>query len=67
MAETLLHGSRPGNRRRKPKTYASGRVCVERACTTLVSRYNHSDFCFEHRPVSYPRLRGVFTDEYQGA
>ena len=64
MAETMLRGARPGNRRRRPKTYAEGRVCADDACDTLVSRYNRSEFCFSHSPVKYPRMRGVFTDDF---
>ena len=65
MAELTMRATRPGSRVRRPKTHGSGRVCAQDTCTTLVSRYNQSDFCFHHRPVKYPRLRGVFSDEYQ--
>jgi hypothetical protein len=64
MAETTLRASRPGNRTRRPKTYDAGRVCALDECGTLVSRYNRSEFCFRHRPVKYPRLRGVFSDDF---
>ena len=67
MANEVMQASRPGNRRRKPKTYTDGRVCSTHECTTLVSRYNRSEFCFTHRPVHFPRMRGVFTDDYQQA
>jgi hypothetical protein len=30
-----------------------------------VSRYNRSEFCFSHAPVHFPRMRGVFTDEFE--
>ena len=65
MANTILQGARPGNRRRKPKTYSEGRVCASDACTTHISRYNKAEHCYKHRPVHFPRMRGVFTDEYQ--
>jgi hypothetical protein len=67
MSNLVLQGVRPGNRRRKPKTYSEGRTCSSDECSTLVSRYNRSEFCFKHRPVHYPRMRGVFTDEFQKA
>jgi hypothetical protein len=67
MTNVVLQGARPGNRRRKPKTYDDGRICSDDGCSTLVSRYNRSDFCFSHRPVHYPRMRGVFTEEFQQA
>jgi hypothetical protein len=62
MSESIMRASRPGNRRRKPKTYEAGRVCAGERCSTVVSRYNRSEFCFEHRPVSFPRLRGILTE-----
>ena len=65
MAETVLQGARPGNRRRKPKTYGQGRTCADASCATVVSRYNRSEFCFSHAPVHFPRMRGVFTDEFE--
>jgi hypothetical protein len=36
-------------------------------CDTRLSRYNNSEFCFRHAPVKYPRLRGVFTEEYEAS
>ena len=53
---------RPGNRRRKPKVASDGRVCESPNCRTVISRYNTSDFCHRHRPVRFPRLRGVVSE-----
>lgn len=63
MADLAMRANRPGASSRRPKTYTAGRVCGFDGCETLVSRYNRSDFCFSHRPVNYPRLRGVFSEE----
>ncbi len=65
MAELTMRATRPGSRARRPKSHAPGRVCQDGSCSTLVSRYNQSEFCFHHRPVKYPRLRGVFSEDYQ--
>ena len=63
MADTILRASRPRGRSRRPKTYDGGRVCAAPDCETLLSRYNRADFCHSHRPVRYPRLRGVFSED----
>lgn len=65
MADVAVKAARPGSRVRRPKTYSEGRVCGADECTTFISKYNRADFCFRHRPVKYPRLRGVFTDEFE--
>lgn len=63
MTDNTMRAARPGNSRRRPKTFDDGRVCGTEECTTQVSRYNRSEFCFQHRPVKYPRLRGVLSEE----
>jgi hypothetical protein len=57
----IMKASRPQGRSRRPKTYATGRVCSTKACETVLSQYNRADFCHVHKPVKYPRLRGVLT------
>jgi hypothetical protein len=64
VTQATIRAVRPGNSRRRPKTRAIERVCAAAECGTHVSRYNLDDFCFRHRPVKYPRLRGVFSDEF---
>ena len=59
----ILKASRPKGRSRRPKTYDEDRTCVADECTTQLSRYNRAEFCHTHRPVRYPRLRGVLTSE----
>jgi hypothetical protein len=41
-----------------PKFDDSERVCEEADCEVRLSRYNLDRFCFVHRPVRYPRVRG---------
>ena len=45
-------------KKRAPKTYPAGRVCVEEECTVKLSRYNRREHCYNHAPVRYPRVRG---------
>lgn len=46
-------------KRRSPRTYDGGRICVADGCGTIVSRYNNSDHCNTHRPTRFPRVRGA--------
>ena len=39
-------------------TLRGDRVCIEKECTTRLSRYNKRDHCYAHAPTKYPRLRG---------
>jgi hypothetical protein len=57
----IMKASRPQGRSRRPKTYDEGRVCDTDGCATVLSRYNRAEFCHTHKPVKYPRLRGVLT------
>ena len=59
----ILKASRPKGRSRRPKTYDEDRTCAHPECVTQLSRYNRAEFCHTHRPVRYPRLRGVLTTE----
>ena len=59
----ILQATRPRGRARRPKTADSGRVCDFGECETILSRYNRAEFCHRHRPVRYPRLRGVLSEE----
>lgn len=43
---------------RSQKKYSSERYCAQKNCTTKLSTYNSKKYCFLHRPVSYPRVRG---------
>jgi hypothetical protein len=63
MPDTMT-ASPVGRIRRKPKTYAEGRVCATEGCTVELSRYNRADHCYAHAPARYPRMRGEFTEEY---
>lgn len=58
----ILRASRPRGRSRRPKTADEGRVCGDESCDTILSRYNRAEFCNTHKPVKYPRLRGVLKE-----
>ena len=34
------------------------RVCAEEDCTTMLSRYNNRDRCWQHSEIVYPNYRG---------
>lgn len=54
-----MKASRPMGRLRRPKTAPQGRICKRDDCSVIISRYNTADFCNVHRPLKYPRVRGV--------
>jgi len=58
----ILRASRPKGRSRRPKTAESGRVCGTNGCETVLSQYNRAEYCNQHKPVKYPRLRGVLKE-----
>jgi len=43
----------------KPSTsYSSGRTCVQKDCSTIISKYNKFKYCNSHKPKTYPRIKG---------
>ena len=43
----------------KPSTsYSSGRTCVQKDCSTIISKYNKFRYCNSHKPKTYPRIKG---------
>jgi hypothetical protein len=43
----------------KPSTsYSSGRICLQEDCNTVISKYNKYRYCNNHKPKSYPRIKG---------
>ena len=62
MRSDTIKGRSIRPRSRRPKQYASDRVCAEMGCETLISRYNSKDFCHIHAPKRYPRVRGRFVE-----
>jgi len=43
----------------KPSTtYSSGRICVQKDCSTIISKYNKFRYCNLHKPKTYPRIKG---------
>jgi hypothetical protein len=45
-----LIGSRPGTAGKGPRLYTAGRICGASKCRTVLSRYNHTDLCWQHEP-----------------
>ena len=45
-----LVGSRPGTAGKGPRTNTAGRTCDAPRCRTVLSRYNHSELCWQHEP-----------------
>ncbi|HEX2154705.1 MAG TPA: hypothetical protein VHL52_12105 [Acidimicrobiia bacterium] len=61
--ETLtLRATRLGSSRRRPRTTDGHRVCSSPECDTVLSRYNSSDTCHSHRPITFPRVRGAVAE-----
>jgi len=43
----------------KPNTtYSSGRSCLEKGCSTIISKYNKFKHCNNHKQRVYPRIKG---------
>ena len=43
----------------KPSTsYSSGRICLDKDCSTILSQYNKFRYCNNHKPKVYPRNKG---------
>ena len=63
-AETFYQGTslaELSGKRIKPGV--KGRVCAKDDCTTTLSIYNKSKWCFIHMPTKPPRLRGKMPSE----
>jgi hypothetical protein len=56
--DSTIKGTSVRPRSRRPKQFASGRVCAAEGCETRISRYNAREFCHLHAPKKYPRVRG---------
>ena len=64
MDSTTMRATTAGRARRRPKTYGEGRTCGDAGCETRLSQYNRNEFCFQHAPARFPRMRGEFTEEF---
>ena len=54
-----IRGARPRELPRPNRTYDRGRVCAADGCDTRLSIYNKSQFCWSHKPVTFPVTRGA--------
>jgi hypothetical protein len=59
----IMRGTRIKGKLRAPKAKDGDRRCAADGCSTLLSRYNKSEFCYAHAPTKYPRLRGRVVPE----
>ena len=55
----ILKGSRLRPLGRRPQTATKVRTCSAFGCCTQLSRYNTAETCYVHRPLRFPRVRGV--------
>jgi hypothetical protein len=62
--QATMQASTIGRARRRPHTYPENRVCHREGCQVRLSRYNKSNYCFQHAPARFPRLRGEFSEEW---
>jgi hypothetical protein len=58
MSDTVIRGARPRELPKPNRTYGPGRVCAHEGCDTRISIYNRSEFCWAHRPLTFPLTRG---------
>jgi hypothetical protein len=43
---------------RPSKKFKAGRVCRQAGCETVLSIYNDGKYCYQHEPMTTPRVRG---------
>ncbi len=45
----------------KPSTtYSSGRTCVQKDCSTIISKYNKFRYFNNQKPKTFPRIKGRY-------
>ena len=53
-----MNGTMTPKTGRKTKQHGEGRVCSNKDCEQVVSKYNVNKQCFLHAPKKQPRIRG---------
>lgn len=53
-----MQGTRPGKVPPPSREHGEGRTCDRDGCTTRLSKYNPSAFCWQHAEVVFPTYRG---------
>jgi hypothetical protein len=43
---------------KRSRTIEEQRQCKSDGCSTIISKYNKTEHCNNHRPLKYPRVRG---------
>lgn len=58
MSEKSI-GAKPISGNDRPsKRFMAGRECQQSECHTVLSIYNDGKYCYQHEPMSVPRVRG---------
>ena len=55
MEVVKAHKAIPERTTTRPQPPSDGRKC---RCGRKISRYNPNDACWQHAPLTYPRIRG---------
>tara|TARA_A100001035_G_C27373447_1_gene316752 strand:+ start:172 stop:372 length:201 start_codon:yes stop_codon:yes gene_type:complete len=58
MSNVYMNGTMTPKTGRKTKQHGEGRVCSNKDCEQVLSRYNENKQCFLHAPRKQPRIRG---------
>jgi len=58
MSNLYMNGTTTPKRGRKTKQHGEGRVCSNKDCEQVLSKYNENKQCFLHAPMKQPRIRG---------
>jgi hypothetical protein len=53
-----MKGTRPGHLPPPSRLTRAGRTCAEPGCSTKLSVYNASEYCWQHADVVFPNYRG---------
>ena len=53
-----MNGTSSPKAGRKTKQHGEGRVCSNKDCEQVLSKYNENKQCFLHAPKKQPRIRG---------
>jgi len=58
LSDGMVGAIPQGQQPKAPKEFGEGRVCEDNGCSTKLTKYNRSTFCYAHQPYKKARLRG---------
>ncbi|MFN2505283.1 MAG: hypothetical protein ABR540_13850 [Acidimicrobiales bacterium] len=58
MSEQSVGAQPLSGNHRPSRAFKAGRTCRYLGCGTVLSIYNDGKFCYQHEPMSVPRMRG---------